>query len=104
VSEGFLHCYQCDNDWEDDDCWKEDSGNFGRKIECAPEYDACAKSYGVNGDLVVVHRYCSTIDTLKSQKECLKDPEKCKKWDEGGCVKHIKDEEDSPHLEQKICY
>ena len=46
VSEAFLNCYQCDNDWEDDDCWKEDSGNYGRKIECGPEYDACAKSYG----------------------------------------------------------
>ena len=46
VSEAFLNCYQCDNTWEDDDCWMEDSGNFGRTIECGPEYDACAKSYG----------------------------------------------------------
>ena len=55
MSEAFLNCYQCDNDWEDDDCWKEDSGNYGRKIECGPEYDACAKSYGGKQKRFLVH-------------------------------------------------
>ena len=57
MSESFLHCYQCDNDWEDDDCWKEDSGNYGRKIECGPEYDACAKSDGGKQKIVVHYIY-----------------------------------------------
>ena len=51
MSDAFLHCYQCDNDWEGDDCWMEDRGNFSREIECGPEYDACAKSYG--GNLII---------------------------------------------------
>ena len=61
MSEAFLNCYQCDNDWEDDDCWKEDSGNFGRKIECGPEYDACAKSYGGKQKLCSPSYFSNTL-------------------------------------------
>ena len=57
MSDAFLHCYQCDNDWEGDDCWMEDRGNFSREIECGPEYDACAKSYGGNLLILLVFLY-----------------------------------------------
>ena len=42
-----LKCYQCDENYEDETCWKEDSdSNFGREIECEENQDACAKSIG----------------------------------------------------------
>ena len=42
-----LKCYQCNVDWEDDECWKEDNGGyFGREVECEKDQNACAKSRG----------------------------------------------------------
>ena len=65
MSDAFLHCHQCDNDWEDDDCWMEDSGNFGREIECGPEYDACAKSYG--GKLIILLAFLFRLLDFKTK-------------------------------------
>lgn len=46
VSQAFLKCYQCSVDWEENECWKEDSIEHGRVVECEPGQNACAKSRG----------------------------------------------------------
>ena len=37
----------------------------------------------VSGDLIVINRFCSTIDNLKVQQGCQFNPDKCEKFNEG---------------------
>ena len=37
----------------------------------------------VSGDLIVINRFCSTIDTLKVQQGCQFNPDSCEKFNEG---------------------
>ena len=42
-----LQCYQCDENFDDDECWKEDNGhNYGRVQTCTDEEDACVRGRG----------------------------------------------------------